>query len=621
MPVENLFQVVLYVLGCAVAIYIIAGFTVGCTPILPFLSILAAVGTFIATSYVLESGEPDMIWLPISTSILMMVFYKGSDFMNPRIDHNLYQLVSVERKWNSIFADFDDYELYFAPVATGGFIENTIFTGIMFGLYYHFIPIYFPDNWAIHAYTFYVAGMSLIDALGIIRIINFNQFFYGAIRILVIIGAVALGLIGPFTDDGAQRRESVFKQCQKVVAFDYSTSYYFDYEYLSYSNVYDETYFVYDATMQAGAQYSTWSGGKIFETIYAKDERLGDGTYCFNKYYSSELDFRYICEVDENDGPFKFFPLPSTVDYESYSVFTQEKYDHLGDRIYWNDSAKFMSITYNTIYDSSYDQENTHYSVTWGFNIDGDRNITSLRYISCTVWLNSANAERFTYTPYTGRDTELVDLFDEEDGYLIGYTYNPKEKYGVVLEDEFNALKNGNVANYDFKVKMQEGADTTVFIYDCETNTTAVYVNNEAKANNAYAYNDYNYYRPDYFINNNSRTMYDSEYNVIATNNSSSFKHYTYDDASASRAIIQGFGGYYSPLSEEESVWLNSISVSVLNRNADLDVYVNYNINIRKDGFGRCLLEDINASFTYEGRVYNMRLYKTDRADIVIPAV
>ena len=619
MPVENILQIVLYVLGCSVVIYLIGAFTVGLEPILPFLTILSAVGTFFATSYALDSGEPDMIWLPIATSILMMVFYKGKDFMNPRIDQNLYQVISVERKWNSIFSDFDDYEVYIAPVAIGGFIENMIFTGILFGLYYHFIPIYFPDNWIIHAYTFYIAGMSLIDVLGVFKILNINQFFYGAIRILVIIGAITLGFLGPFSDDSAKRRESVFKQCEKVVEFDYSTSYYFDYEYLSYSNVYDETYFVYDATLQAGAQYSTWSGGKIFETVYAKDERLGDGTYRFNKYYESEQDFRYVSEVEDNGGAFKFFNLPSTIDYEWYSEFTREKYDHLGDRIYWNDSAKFMSITYNTIYDSSYDQENTHYLVTWGFNIDADRNITSLRYISCTVYLNNVNAERFTYTPYTNSgDTELMDLFDE-DWHLIGYTYNEKEKYGVVLEDEFSEMKN-NLKNYDFYVKMKEGSDTTVFVYDSETATTAAYYNNEAKAYLAIDYNDFDFYRADYFVNNNTRAMYDSEYNIIADNNSSSFKFFTFDDASATQAITKAYAGTYAPLSVEETQNFDYINVSIINKNADLNVNIEYLVSISQDGFGRFEVSRVKAKFIYDGRSYEMHLFKNyDKSDIVIP--
>ncbi len=59
--------------------------------------------------------------------------------MNPRIHENLFRLVSVERKWESVFADDDEYVLHFSPVETGGFIENTVFQGILFFLFYYFV--------------------------------------------------------------------------------------------------------------------------------------------------------------------------------------------------------------------------------------------------------------------------------------------------------------------------------------------------------------------------------------------------------------------------------------------------------------------------------------------------
>lgn len=80
-------------------------------------------------------------------SLLMQLFSRLDEYMNPRIHENLFRLVSVERKWESVFADDDEYVLHFSPVETGGFIENTVFQGILFFLFYYFVVAkYFMDT-------------------------------------------------------------------------------------------------------------------------------------------------------------------------------------------------------------------------------------------------------------------------------------------------------------------------------------------------------------------------------------------------------------------------------------------------------------------------------------------
>ena len=616
MEFEQILPIALKVLGCAVVLYIIAGFAVGCAKALPFLAILAGVGTFFATEYMLNSGDPETIWLPIVASILMQIFYKGTDYMNPRIDQNVYQLISVERKWNSIFADSDDYELYFAPVAIGGFIENTIFTAIFFGAFYYFIPIYFPNTWLVHAVTFYVVGMSLIDVLGVISVLDIGMVFYGLLRIFVIIGAVTLGFLGPFNDDSyAQQRKNVYEQCSEVVAIDYSQSYYMYYEYASKSSsgyqTYEEKYFVYDAQLGVGADYDARTWGKLYDVVYTTDSHFGDKVCQFNNYGDINVDFRYIREAEEVGGPFKY-TTQEGIGFGDYWQFTEHKFEHLGSDYKRYSDRQLINVVYNTTYDSTYDHENDiHYVVDWWFNTDKDGNVVSLNSITCEYYHNN-NHNRETWSYSRTSNTGLDELFDE-DGKLKGYTYKENEQFGVDMPSEFNLLngQQGAVGDYDFKLHITSGEDSIYYIHDKDSNLTVGYVNNDMKVTHAINYSNYDYYRPDWFVNNTEKTMHDSQCNLVGENNGSRFKKFTYDNAIVSKAIMQAFAGYYSPSEIEYIDWgYGDFSVKIVNRNVDLDTNVEYTFSLGKDGFNRYYVYAVTAKFTYEDCEYTLYVPK-----------
>lgn len=641
MPFEEILPLIIKVLGCAVVMYIIAGFLVSISRLLPFLAILSAVGTFFATNYALSSDDPGMIWLPIATSILMQLFYKGTDFMDPRFDQNLYRLVSVERKWNSIFEDFDDYELHFTPVSTGGFIENVILNGIFFGLYYHIIPIYFPNTWVVHIFAFYIAMMSIIDALGVFGILNISQFFYGTIRVFAVILAVTIGFLGPFSDiTTTNRREDVFTQCDRQAVFNYDVSYKASYEILYHGNyqtsVYDGIYFVYDAALGASAVYDTVGDRTIYETVYANDTRLGDGVYQFRNTDGYNTAYEYVRSVERSDGPFKYHPVPSDFnfdfDFEGAAEFTKEKYDHLGDIVFWDDDAGTVSITYNTSYDSSYVEEgNPAYSVTWRFLIDEKRNVVGLGYIECKYRPNKTNTYVYTYDPINGTGTAFSNLFGA-DGNLIGYAYedgDENEQFSFNLEETINKLNgtNGSIKDYDLSVKasVEEGSmlytDDMYYLYDAETHASAIYYNDDATAESARGSNNFALYRPGAIVDNNSALLYDADYNIIA--DTTDLKYFTFDEGNISSVILNLFTGTFEPSRTDyvEAPDQSMVNVLITERNDTTYRDVEYIFKLEKID-GRYNLMSVSARLYHNSRNYEIMVYMGyDKMDIALAPV
>ena len=111
-----------------IVIYLLAVFVVSFKKILPALAIISSVVTIIFLIKMRNSVVNfETLWLPVVCSVLTQFFYQGESFMEVKISQNVYKLVSIERKWNSLFADFDDYEFHYAPEETGGFFENAFF--------------------------------------------------------------------------------------------------------------------------------------------------------------------------------------------------------------------------------------------------------------------------------------------------------------------------------------------------------------------------------------------------------------------------------------------------------------------------------------------------------------
>ena len=196
-------------IGMAV-VYAVAVFLVSLTRLLPFLAIASSVATIISVSYIRQNNAEELIWLPVVLSIASQLFYRGEGFMNPKIHENLYSLVNVERKWNSLFADHDDYELHFSPVETGGFFANSALCGILFFLYFDALIFPNTESWLVYILPIYVIGMSIVDAV-IVFGVEIPAFFYWCARILMIILSVTIGFLGaPVKDQKALEDEKLY---------------------------------------------------------------------------------------------------------------------------------------------------------------------------------------------------------------------------------------------------------------------------------------------------------------------------------------------------------------------------------------------------------------------------
>ncbi len=621
MTFEIILSVALKVLGCAVVIYFIAGFLVSCTRLLPILSILSSVGTILSVSILRGDNNKSLIWLPIALSVLTQLFYKGEGFMNPKIHENVYQLVSVERKWNSIFEEFDDYELHFSPLETGGFVENTVLNALFFGFYYHFL-MFRPDSWVVYIFPIYIIGMSIIDLLMVFGKFNISQFFYGAIRILILMIAIAIGFLGPFGGGNKDiKSDKMYKACSELAVFDSTVSYKMDYEllYLSdykYKN-YDETYFVYDSDLNAGAEYEQKTWGRMYNKIFIKNSNFGDDVVRLNNVSGKDAEFKYICKAEEVGGPFKYFNVTSTSDFMQYYMLDRHKFDHSSINVFNNDDGDTLKIIYSTRDDSTYDSENNiNYSVVWVFNVDEQRNPVSLDHIECKIYINSTNMERWFYSPLTD-GTGLEELFD--DNGLKGYTYKENEICGVDMKALFDSL-NGTLNDFDLMISEEYEGNNNFYLYDCETKMTALYVNRADDAMSVYGDNIAEY-KPDFYISDSDFALYDSEYALIADTAPSEFLPFTFNNATASNAIINSFAVPFSKDNCEVYINYENANILIMQKNEALDSDMEYHVMVEVKENSICRLNVALVFFTYEGREYKVYAYAaSDNYDIPAPA-
>ncbi|MBE6555427.1 MAG: hypothetical protein E7663_04250 [Ruminococcaceae bacterium] len=623
------------VLGCAVVIYILAGFLVSFKRLLPILAIASGVGTVIAISHIQKNGAESLLWLPIVLSLLTQLFYQGEGYLNPRIHENLYQLVSVERKWNSLFAEYDDYELHFSPVETGGFVENTLLLGILFGLYYNAFIFSGTFSEAAYILPLYFLLMSVLDLLMAFGILRLSAFFYWAARILMIILSVAIAFLAPFSkDDRSLNIEELYEQCAPLVRLDYTTSYAVSYEYsVKSSNGYqprdnESASFIYDAALDVGAEYDTVSAGRMYDKVYMKNSHFDNKLVQLGNFAPSrlDLDFKFMRYTEEVGGPFKYRTL-NAVDFAPYCELTMQKLEHIGGTpIEYNDDEHLLKITYIANYDSTYVPEGDieSYSVIWCFNTDDDRNAVSLSYINFTVYLRETEKQEIRYTPLHDGNTGLDDLF-ERDGSLKNYTYKEGEIYGIDFNEIISSLNgtSGSFDDYDFKMTETYNNVSSLYAYDAQTGIVALFKTNFANADNALSNEDFTTYPPDYYIVNANRSKYGSDHALIGTQSSSAFKQYTYDDGIASNAISKVFSGTMTLANIVVYVTPNGYlgHIELVDRNEELGVDVTYYFGLSQYmNNDRYYFNSLDARFTYEGREYSMRLYASSNSFVNIPA-
>ena len=629
---QDLFPLLLKVLGCAVGIYILAGFLVSLKRLLPFLAVASSFATLHIVYVVRTGGDESLFWLPLVLSLLTQLLYQGEGYMNPRIHENLYYLVSVERKWNSLFADFDDYELHFAPWETGGFVENTIIYGIAYGLYYHFLLFGEQTNWAVYILPLFIAVMSVVDLLVMVNVLRISPLFYGFLRVLLCILTIAVGLLGPFGQENQMdaKRRMLYEQAKDISTVDFdTTSYMAWYEWVYYSGqskyTQEEYNYAYDATLDIGGEFYDTSTLRTYETVYTKLREYGEGYVVMKNRSTSDYEWTYYGSALERDGPLKFSSL-ETPDFASYITFTKNKVANafqLHNRVEDN----YYVIQYESEYDSTYDKENgLRYRVFYTYSTDDDGNLLALTRIECEVHTDENNMHSLILHIGT-REHGMEALYtDESLTSLKGYTYNPDIQFGLNLSDIFANYNgtNASIADYDFVVRESKDGQNILYVYDLSSNITAIY--QESYDLGISETNDFasRPYHPDYYVSGDTLAIYDSECSILASYDRPqyfvpwTFNHQTTYDF-IDMIFTTDFGGDIT-IHDEGGSWI-VVTMTQRNRYYDGDT-VTYSFHISRIN-NQYDFQYLEATATYRGAEYFIRVRSNDdykiEADLPTP--
>ena len=312
------------------------------------MAILASVGTIVSIVYIKKTGS-NLVIIPIALSLLTQLFYWCDGYMNPKIHENLYRLVSVERKWESLFEESDSYELHFSPVETGGFFVNTALYGLFYAFFYEALVFPYPNSWFGYIIPIFIMGMSIIDIL-VVCGVEISAFFSFIASIVIGIISISIGLVGPTFDKNENlKTKAIYKQCVEVASWDYSKSYEFEFTRKDRAEVgsrepSEVVNFIYDANLEAGGYYTFEGNDKVFNKVIIKDSHFDNQITQFSRIEGERLEYILDGYTSIVGGPLKY----TKVDYpfEKYSEFTEEKFFDATTSISKYKSNKVLSVSY-----------------------------------------------------------------------------------------------------------------------------------------------------------------------------------------------------------------------------------------------------------------------------------
>ena len=490
----------LFKLLCGFVItYFIAAFLVSLKRLLPFISIITACVIMGFYYYMENTGDRSVFYIIIILCILTQVMFQGEGFMEPSIQENVYRLVSIERKWESLFEEYDRYELHFEPKEIGGFVENTIIYCIFFVIYY---GISNSGNAFGYAYPLYVILMSLVDIL-YIYVVQFHSLIHWAFHSIILVSSICIGFVGiPFlTDNNSNEPKDVYKYVEKLSKTDYTLSYQFEFETYTKSSTavyeYEEgsrQIFIYDSQLKAGGMTSEINndGNNPFDYVVVKDSRFNNLLVRYVNSSTDDYSYTFAGFANEVSGPLKYDTFEHV--FDSYILFDRVRYDASSIYRNSNGSSKNILISYEKTFTSG-----DSYVCQYSFTTDQNYKPTKLNYIQLKTYVDNKKYQ-MTYTPITGT-TKLSDSFDH-NGYIKGYVYNKDdnpnhgETYGIEISEILTSLNNFDIVeNYDFTLKVNS-ENELYYVYDAETLTSVEYLNNSNKAQSAINTNNFTSYRP-----------------------------------------------------------------------------------------------------------------------------
>lgn len=530
------------VLGCAVVLYLLAAFLVSLRRLLPFLAIAAAVGTIFTINFVNAHAEEtgtftDLLFLPIAMSLLMQLFFQADGYMNPRIHENLFRLVSVERKWESVFEDDDEYVLHFSPVETGGFIENTVLQGVLFFLFYSFVVFAYPDSTWGYVLPAYVIAMSVVDIFAAFGLV-LPDFIYRWVSLIAIIISVGIiGVVGTLKNRPhgweIDINTSTYNNYAELAVVDTSISYQVKLERYNPDTYRNEVqyYYIYDADLDVAATYdqvfvTPTEPARRYHSVFANSSYFNDERVIFTNVGDINPIFRFANYASTDDsGIMKYtYFTPSIPPEDSifdYFTFTEQKFYDFAN--VGGEKGETLTLKYNS---EDFNLGARGYSIVYTFAATEEDPNTAVALISasCTVQWGTNNRQTITYYPLNGEETGLDALFDEQN-QIREYTYNtldvfntlsggksiPEYFFGETVDERFvtalpeliEASGFYNVANdepdfaggFDFKCVIED--DYGFYIHDAQSGATARTVQNDLE-NSLARYEEAKAADPDY---------------------------------------------------------------------------------------------------------------------------
>lgn len=617
----------------AAVLYVIAGFIVSLKHWLPFMAIAASIATIIMVVNMNLTGEVTTTKIIVVVVLLLFgqLCYQGDGYMNPVIHENLYTLVNVERKWNSWFAEYDDYELHFSPVETGGFFANTAIYGIFFAVMYGTVPLV-GDYWIGLIIPVYVILMSILDIIYMAGC-NIGGILQWFLHGLIIIISVSIGFIGGGEKWESIQTKSVYKKCAEYAVMDYNKSYRIEYQHFKedengYTTPVEKIFFMYDSSINVGAFYtpSFIESGSEYEDknntyniVYLKEASLNGQIGKFknlsdNKY---DPDFEFDGYATTVNGPYKYLTMHT--DLIDYCPFTESRFFNA----YQIDRSK--SIQQITVRHREYLGNSNYKFVSYTFKTDKKEKPVALKSISCRFEINGETRQLY-YIPLSG-ETYLKEITYDNGTHLHGYydngEYVPEfdETYGVDIMPIVQNLKGITdlASDYDFTFEKNNGSWSSMYVYDSETETVALYANSDYENSfEAIEYNDFDTNKPNYYISNQYSSMYDVTGNSIEPGYQ--FEKYTCDFPEETQFIMYAF--YDASVNDEAQFtkeYNNDVSVLFTTERVDvLDIDMEYVVYCRDDGSGyqpyKIYARGFSAGITYE-----ITLYYNDVFDIILP--
>lgn len=634
-----------------IVIYLLAVFVVSFKKILPALAIISSVVTIIFLIKMRNSVVNfETLWLPVVCSVLTQFFYQGESFMEVKISQNVYKLVSIERKWNSLFADFDDYEFHYAPEETGGFFENAFFSTILYAIYYAAF-----DSAFVFVLPCYYLIMSILDFLIVVRLLPFSEILYTIFKwVMVFLSIIAsihifVNNVGvnnniDFSKPDTENPEvdPIYYSCCDLNNINLSRSYEICYKYSSktlfgYKEEWDPVYFIYDFNINAGAQYIMNKKEKDYIKIFLESpnydnqlvqyDKVNNNEYNFNKYvemvdgpfkYSYIVDiYREYNEYEDGDYIFMWSTFDNVEGYKKLCELTLDKYKVIKKD--YDKKKAILTLVYDTRKDKSFDEQlRNHYELDYKYKTDDEANPVELISINCSIEIGEKNKESLTFSPIYGQ-TNLKDILAEAN---LNESSNP-ENFDMFLPENLFSKFNGTygtIKDYDFWMTENEHGSYVDYLYDLETKTVGLYYAH-SQAISAEKYNAVNNYLPDYFVYTPTNSIYNSSKELIIQNDNDLYWG-TLNNEFSSRAMLQVFNLPQSTLNSLEynkNIHEEGAYISGEVFNDLLDTNITYEFVFNKGIDGKYNFKKVTVNFIIEEINYTMTVWGEDHYDVPNP--